>query len=231
MSGGGKGGQQSTKVDPMLKQAARDVLDFGAAAAAVPFSPNRGVQFAAFTPQQEAGMGAANDAASAFGMRTAEPLAMPQAYTTASGITGYATGADYDEMRNASMSPELQAAINALFADPVTGQFNGPGGPLMQANYGGGGAGGGSGGTGGGLSYGGSTGLGGNSSGSDALGGVSETTGGTTTTTSGGGGFFRDFYDGGGLGASGNDFKGGGLVSHALNVGGAEPAGSDGGGK
>lgn len=138
MGGGGKGGETQQQIDPALTAAARDGLDLAAAGAAIPYSPNRGVQFAAFTPQQEAAMQGADDAAAAFGLpSTGNPVSagIPAAETNAAGVKGYSTGAAYDEMKNKSMSPGLQAAIAKLFADPNTGAFKGPSGPLFKGKY------------------------------------------------------------------------------------------------
>ena len=137
--GGGKGGSQtqSTQIDPALTMAGRDVLDLAAAGAAMPYAPNRGVQFAAFTPQQEAAMRGANVAAEAFGLPSAgDSSGMPAAQTSASGIRGFSTGTDFDQMRDASVSTGMQAALSQLFADPETGDFSGgPGGPLFRGDY------------------------------------------------------------------------------------------------
>ena len=135
--GGGKGGSQTqtTQMDPALTAAARDGLDMAAAAAAIPYSPNRGVQIASFTPQQKAAFAGADAASGAFGLGTVGPAAMPEEFTTASGIKGYKTGADFDEMRDASYSAGLQGEIAKLFADPETGAFSGPGGSLKKSKY------------------------------------------------------------------------------------------------
>lgn len=133
--GGGKSGKQTQQIDPALTAAARDGLDLAAAGAAIPYSPNRGVQFAAFTPQQEAGMEAANTAAGAFGLPVAASTGMPEKEVNAQGIAGYSTGASFDEMRDKSMAPGLQQAIAMLFADPETGAFDGPKGPLFKGKY------------------------------------------------------------------------------------------------
>jgi hypothetical protein len=136
--GGGKGGETQQQIDPGLTAAARDALDFAAAGAAIPYSPNRGVQFAAFTPQQEAAMEGADEAATAFGLPSGGGLVerLRNKETSASGIEGYSTGADFDEMKNKSMAPGLQAALAKLFADPETGAFKGPAGPLFRKKYG-----------------------------------------------------------------------------------------------
>lgn len=135
--GGGKGGSQTqtTQMDPALTAAARDGLDMAAAAAAIPYSPNRGVQVAGFTPQQTASFAGANAAASALGLGSADPVTMPQEFVTDSGIRGYKTGADFDQMRDQSFSPAMQGEIAKLFANPDTGAFNGPAGSLYKGRY------------------------------------------------------------------------------------------------
>ena len=135
MSGGGKGGETSQEIDPSLTAAARDALDFAAAGAAVPFSPNRGVTIADFTPQQKAAMQTSNVAANAFGLPTAATTGMPAAQTSATGITGFSSAAEFDSMKNKSMSTGLQSALAKLFADPSTGEFSGPSGPLHSDKY------------------------------------------------------------------------------------------------
>lgn len=130
--GGGKGGQTQTQIDPALAAAARDAIEFAGAAAAIPYSPNRGVQIADFTPQQKAAMESSNMAAAAFGMPTGAAPAMPAVETSAGGIRGFSTGAEFDAMKNKSVTPGLQAAIAQLFANPNTGNFDQPGGPLMR---------------------------------------------------------------------------------------------------
>lgn len=135
MSGGGKGGQSTQQIDPALTAAARDALDFSASAAAIPFSPNRGVQIAGFTPQQQAAFANANTAAGALGLATGAAPTMPALETNAAGIQGYSTGASYDDMLNKSVTPGMQAAIAQLFANPNTGEFTGPQGPLATDKY------------------------------------------------------------------------------------------------
>lgn len=134
MAGGGKGGESRQQIDPALTAAARDALDFAYAGAAIPYSPNRGVTIAGFTPQQLAAFNSSNEAAEAFGLATGE-VSLPATETAANGIQGYSTGELYDENRDASVSPGLQRAISQLFANPRTGAFSGPGGPLFRGEY------------------------------------------------------------------------------------------------
>ncbi len=139
--GGGKGGSSSssTQIDPAITAAARDMLDTANAVSAIPYSPNRGVQVAAFTPQQEAAFKAADSAASAFGLPSAggsATSAIPAAEKSASGIAGYSFNKDYDATQKASVSPGLQDAINKLYADRATGEYNGKSdSPLYEPKY------------------------------------------------------------------------------------------------
>jgi len=114
--GGGKGGQSQQSIDPRLAAASSAAIDRATAASKLPYAPNRGVTIAAFTPQQEAAMRNTGAAATAFGMEGSTASGMPPPETSASGIRGYSTGKDYDEMIAKSLSPELQAAINNFFS-------------------------------------------------------------------------------------------------------------------
>jgi hypothetical protein len=114
--GGGKGGETQQRIDPRLADASAKVLERAEAASKIPYSPNRGVTIAAFTPQQKAAMANASDAAEAFGMEGGAAPNMPKTETSATGIRGYSTGKEYDDMVAKSLSPELQAAINSFFS-------------------------------------------------------------------------------------------------------------------
>jgi len=112
--GGGKGGKDVTKVElpEELQEGAKGVLAAAMQSAALPYSPNRGVSIAAFTPQQQAAFQGANAAAQAFGLPAASNQQMAQANPTpersANGVMGYSTGKLFDQNKNASMSQEDQ---------------------------------------------------------------------------------------------------------------------------
>jgi len=112
MSGGGKGGEQTTtqRLDPRLEQGAASAVAGALQSAGLDYSPNRGVAIAGFTPQQKAAFEGADQAASAFGVPTSGGnLGIPETQTEqASGIEGYATGGIYDNMKDASISQEQQ---------------------------------------------------------------------------------------------------------------------------
>lgn len=143
MSGGGKGGTSSNqvKIDPNLERASKDMLDYAAAAASTPYTPNRGNTVAAFTPLQQAAHANANSGAGAFGLSTANANASPIGPATIgeNGIAGYNTGAMYDQNKAASFTPALSSSIDRLFADPTTGRAGGAHqSPLYRSIYGGG---------------------------------------------------------------------------------------------
>jgi hypothetical protein len=96
-----------------------------AEASKIPYSPNRGVTIADFTPQQKAAMANTSAAADAFGLASGDSPAMPAAETSATGIKGFSTGAEFDDMVSKSLSPALQAAINKFFLDRGTGKMEG----------------------------------------------------------------------------------------------------------
>jgi len=94
MSGGGKGGSETTtiEIDPRLEQLGVSTGVGALRTAALPFRPTRGVQIAAFTPQQEAAMMGASAAAAALGLPSATPTVMPRAKVNSMGIVGYDPG-------------------------------------------------------------------------------------------------------------------------------------------
>lgn len=123
MSGGGKGGEtvQTTKIDPRLEEGAVQTLAAALRSASVPYSPNRGVTIAAFSPQQKAAMMGANAAAGAFGLPTGEVgSTLPQEVMGAGGAMGYSTSDLYDQNRGLSLTPEEEAQramIQKSYAD------------------------------------------------------------------------------------------------------------------
>ena len=120
MSGGGsgKGGTQTSqvKIDPRLAEGAAASIAGALQSAGLDYAPNRGTTIAGFTPQQMAAFEGANSAASAFGLPTGG-VNMPEATVDPStGIAGYSTGAAYDAMRDASITPEQQAERASILA-------------------------------------------------------------------------------------------------------------------
>lgn len=216
-SGGGKGGQQSTqvKIPAWLEDAAKQNIARADVLSTIGYTPYYGPDVAAMTPQEIAAMQGTNQAASAFGMPTSDPMAgMPQA-TNYGGMQAYSSGSLYDQAlaELAAKRPGQYAAMTAPFIDPVTGAApQAPFGPLVS-----------------GSSRSsttpvrtsptqGSSGSSGGSSGGSYS---------AARPTSGGYTSIRDMFDGGGPRTPGSTFSGG-PMSGSLNRIGVKPAGSSG---
>lgn len=129
----GKTSESKTEINEDVAREADYKYNVAKDIAGLGYQPNRGVTIAAFTPQQEAAMRGVNTAANAFGMGIqGDPLAhMPTPEVSASGIRGYSTGADYDQMI-ARLPPEFRAKLDAIIAGvggrpgprPVRSNFN-----------------------------------------------------------------------------------------------------------
>lgn len=126
MSGGGKGGSQTSAVTipKFMEDAAKKNLARADQASQIGYTPFYGADVAAFTPQQNAAFGNTNQAAQAFGLLGGEGNGMPPPQTFAGGMQGYSSGGLYDQAL-----AELQArrpgqynAINDMFIDPITGE-------------------------------------------------------------------------------------------------------------
>lgn len=127
MSGGGKGGKQTTevKIPEWLEAGARKNMARADELAQIGYVPYYGPDVAAFTPMQQAAFQSTGDATSAFGMATpSNPMAgMPQAMTFADGTTGYSSAPMYEQSLAAlaAARPGQFAALQAPFINPVTG--------------------------------------------------------------------------------------------------------------
>lgn len=222
MSGGGKGGSQTTSVQiPEWLQAAaqrniaraEDLAQFG-------YTPYYGPDVAALTPQQVAAQQGVNAAAQAFGLPTANVMAgMPQA-TDYNGMMAYSSAPLYQQSLDALRTnmPAQYEAMRAPFIDPVTGSaprapYGAPAPavtlPVAQTA----------------VLPSGNDDNGGGFTGSDngpSGGGVFNTHQGPNLNGRAGygaGGYthFGDMFDGGGPGRSGDKFEGGGVVSSVGN--------------
>jgi len=142
MSGGGKGGSQSTSVEipGYIKEASKRNLAKADEISKLGYVPYMGPDVAAFTPAQTAGFQNTADAASAFGMNAGMP-SMPQPETFAGGFQGYSSFPMYDEALGllAENRPGQYDYINDFFIDPVTGEGGyAPQQPQVQRTIGGG---------------------------------------------------------------------------------------------
>lgn len=132
MSGGGKGGSQTsaTEIPPWAEAAMQRNIQRAENLARVGNQVYYGPQVAAFNPTQIAAMDTANQAAAAFGLgaptgSVAESL--PVATDFGNGLTGYETGtlADQAFQEWASRNPQAAGLYNQEFAQRGTGQSGG----------------------------------------------------------------------------------------------------------
>lgn len=225
MSGGGKGGKQTTevKIPKWLEEAGQRNLARADEIAQIGYVPYFGPDVAAFSPMQQAAFQNTGQAAQAFGMAApADPMAgMPAPMTFAGGVQGYSSAPMYQQSLDAlaAARPGQFAALQAPFINPITGADPAsPYGGWQQPSQG---SMGGKGGNIGGLA-----GLMLRGSAGDGGGGRDD--GGASFSGGGGGGYtgLRDMFDGGGPGASGSTFSGGGIISGAANMAGISPLGS-----
>ena len=126
MSGGGKGGQTTTKVEipEWLEGAAQENLAKAGELSKIGYTPYYGASVAAMTPMMQQSMAGTNQAAQAFGMGSGvDPNAgMPQAQNYG-GMMGYSSGDLYDQALQEleTRRPGQFAALNAPFINPQTG--------------------------------------------------------------------------------------------------------------
>jgi len=135
MSGGGKGGKQSTKVEipAWAEQAMQENLNRAKDMAQIGYMPYYGPDVAAFTPMQEMGMQSSMDAAAAFGLapQGMDAMAgMPQAQEFAGGVRGYSSGDLFEQARREfeMRNPQQAAQYDQLFVPYGTEETN----PNMQ---------------------------------------------------------------------------------------------------
>lgn len=126
MSGGGKGGSQTTQVEipAWLESAAQRNIGRAEELAQIGYTPYYGPDVAALTPMQQAGMQNTSSAAQAFGMAGGDPMAgMPQAQDFGGGVSGYSSAPLYDAAvaQLQSQRPGQYAAMQAPFINPITG--------------------------------------------------------------------------------------------------------------
>lgn len=122
MSGGGKGGSQSTKAEipPWAERAMIQNLGRAGDMAKIGYQGYYGPDVAAFSPMQEMGMQSSYDAAAAYGLAPQGGNAMagmPQAQEFEGGIRGYSSGDLYEQARAEfeSRNPVQAQQYNNLF--------------------------------------------------------------------------------------------------------------------
>lgn len=135
MGGGGKGAQESTKIelDPDIKKAALENLDIANEVAAIGYTPYEGPTHAGFTPQQLDSMQNTNRSAGAFGMASqnlnpnmsqaqiGEALTgMMGPNASAGGFSGYSASPMFYEALN-QMPQAQRGATESFTMNPFTG--------------------------------------------------------------------------------------------------------------
>ena len=201
-----KGGSTTnkTEIPAYLEDAARRNISQASDISNVGYVPYFGPDVAAFTPMQQASFQNTGQAANAFGMAGGNLTGMegmPQAQEFAGGVSGYSSAPMYMEAlaQLEANNPGQFAAMQNMFMNPQTGS----GGyqpmmpmepPAAQQFSGGGGDGG---------RYARPNNGGGQPNNGGLIGGFSGV---------------RDMFDGGGAGASGDQYSGGGRVSALGNV-------------
>ena len=134
MSGGGKGGSTTSRVEipAWAEEAARANLARADQLAQIGFVPETAAlpTVAAFSPMQEAAFQGTNLMASAFGLPTAAGTGMPAPTEFAGGIRGYSAAPLYEAAIAdlAASRPGQYAALQAPFINPFTGAA--PGAPF-----------------------------------------------------------------------------------------------------
>lgn len=139
MSGGGKGGSQTTevKIPEWLEKEAQRNIDIARDVSQVGYVPYYGPDVAALSPMQNAAMAGTNAAAGAFGLQQAQG-GMPAPQTFAGGVQGYSSGGLYNQSLEAlkAQAPAQYDYMQGMFMDPVTGNaarspFGAPAAPAM----------------------------------------------------------------------------------------------------
>ena len=130
MSGGGKGGSQTSTVQipGYIEDAAKRNLSQAEQISQIGYVPYYGPDVAALTPMQESAMQNTAAAASAFGLGapTGQGVTgMPAATEYAGGIRGYSSAPLYEQSLEqlAANRPGQKSLIDSFFADPMTGEY------------------------------------------------------------------------------------------------------------
>ncbi len=115
---GGKSSTQENTINKDLAKAAKPLIKKAGKLAEMPYMPNRGIQFAAFSPMQEYAFQNTGAMANAFGLGNAGGYTgMPAPQVSAEGYRGYSTGGLFDQIMAASATPEQQKALQK-FVNP-----------------------------------------------------------------------------------------------------------------
>lgn len=128
MSGGGKGGSQTTKVEvpDWMDKGAQRALARGEDTAQIGYTPYYGPDVAALNPMQTSAMQNTSDWAKQFGMQSSMPQ-MPQAQDFG-GMQAYSSGGLFDQAvaELQARRPNQAAQMQGLFVDPVETRLGEP---------------------------------------------------------------------------------------------------------
>lgn len=129
MSGGGKGGSQSSTTQVAIPSYLEEPIKRNIAKAEefarIGFVPYSGPQVAAMTPMQQAAMQGTSSAAQAYGLPNAMGNQVaPEPQTFAGGVQGYSSMPLYEQAlaELQRTRPGQYDALTAPFIDPYTGQ-------------------------------------------------------------------------------------------------------------
>jgi len=129
MSGGGKGGRQTTRttIPDWVREAAQSNLDRADQISQIGYVPYYGPDVAAFQPAQMSAFQNTANAANAFGLGGSMP-SMPTPTEYAPGVQGYSSAPILEAaMQELQVNRPGQAnAINSMFINPQSGQMPAP---------------------------------------------------------------------------------------------------------
>lgn len=112
---------QETKINEKLAAASEPLIKYSQDIAQMPFTPNRGVTIADFSPMQKAAFSGTDAMASAFGLQgSGGQTGLPQAVDSGGGVMGFGSGGIFDQNVAASMSP-AQSDFITNFYNPQRG--------------------------------------------------------------------------------------------------------------
>ena len=106
MGGMSKTSQQETKINEKLSKASEPLIKYSQDIAKMPYTPNRGVTVADFSPMQKAAFNNTDAMSNAFGLQgSGGGTGLPQATDAGNGVMGFGTGGIFDQNVAASMTP------------------------------------------------------------------------------------------------------------------------------
>lgn len=126
--------KSSTSIPKWIQKPAQDNIARAEQIAALGYTPYSGPDVAAFTPMQNAAFDGTNQAASAFGMPTAQGNGMPPPQTFAGGVQGYSSMPMYEQAVEAlkTKNPAQYAALMQVLQQFQPAQPQSAAGQIVQ---------------------------------------------------------------------------------------------------